>query len=111
MAHIQKFLLELVQGFAFVGRQVHPEIGDGAQLGISMTAADRLLAHPDEKSTLGLLLVREKNRALVEQTLGGSVAERYTQLRRALPSALKGSLPSIEENEAELSGDVGRRDE
>ena len=26
--HIQKFLLELGQGFAFVGRQVHLEIGD-----------------------------------------------------------------------------------
>ena len=28
VAHIQKFLLELGQGFAFVGRQVHLEIGD-----------------------------------------------------------------------------------
>lgn len=28
MDHIQKFLLELGQGFAFVGRQVHLELGD-----------------------------------------------------------------------------------
>ena len=28
MAHIQKFLLELGQGFAFVGQQVHLELGD-----------------------------------------------------------------------------------
>jgi predicted nuclease of restriction endonuclease-like (RecB) superfamily len=141
--HIQKFLLELGQGFAFVGRQVHLEIGDddfyldllfyhlklrryvvielkarkfepgdGAQLGMYMTAVDRLLAHPDDKPTLGLLLVREKNRVLVEYALGGStqpisVAEWETQLTRALPSELKGSLPSIEEIEAELSGDVG----
>ena len=142
MAHIQKFLLELGQGFAFVGRQVHLEIGDddfyldllfyhlklrcyvvielkarkfepgdGAQLGMYMTAVDRLLAHPDDKPTLGLLLVREKNRVLVEYALGGStqpisVAEWETQLTRALPSELKGSLPTIEEIEAELSGDV-----
>lgn len=147
MAHIQKFLLELGQGFAFVGRQVHLEIGDddfyldllfyhlklrryvvielkarkfepgdGAQLGMYMTAVDRLLAHPDDKPTLGLLLVREKNRVLVEYALGGStqpisVAEWETQLTRALPSELKGSLPSIEEIEAELSGDVGGGDE
>lgn len=26
--HVQKFLLELGQGFAFVGRQVHLELGD-----------------------------------------------------------------------------------
>ncbi len=101
--HIQKFLLELGQGFAFVGRQVHLEIGDddfyldllfyhlklrcyvvielkarkfepgdGAQLGMYMTAVNRLLAHPDDKPTLGLLLVREKNRVLVEYALAGS---------------------------------------
>ena len=145
--HIQKFLLELGQGFAFVGRQVHLEIGDddfyldllfyhlklrryvvielkarkfapgdGAQLGMYMTAVDRLLAHPDDKPTVGLLLVREKNRVLVEYALSGStqpisVAEWETQLTRALPSELKGSLPTIEEIEAELSGDVGGTDE
>lgn len=137
--HIQTFLLELGQGFAFVGRQVHLEIGeddfyldllfyhlklrryvvielkarkfeagDGAQLGLYMTAVDRLLAHPDDKPTLGLLLVREKNRVLVEYALAGStrpisVAEWETQLTRSLPSELEGSLPSIEQIEAELS--------
>ena len=71
-----------------------------------------LLAHPDDKPTLGLLLVREKNRVLVEYALGGSarlisVAEWETQLTRALPRELQGSLPTIEEIEAELSGDMG----
>ena len=143
MDHIQKFLLELGQGFAFVGRQVHLEIGDddfyldllfyhlklrcyvvielkarkfepgdGAQLGMYMTAVDRLLAHPDDKPTLGLLLVREKNRVLVEYALAGStqpisVAEWETQLTRALPQELEGSLPTIEQIEAELSGEMG----
>ncbi len=147
VAHIQKFLLELGQGFAFVGRQVHLEIGDedfyldllfyhlklrryvvielkarkfeagdGAQLGMYMTAVDRLLAHPDDKPTLGLLLVREKNRVLVEYALAGStqpisVAEWETQLTRALPQELEGSLPTIEQIEAELSGDLGDGDE
>ena len=145
--HIQKFLLELGQGFAFVGRQVHLEIGDddfyldllfyhlklrcyvvielkarkfqpgdGAQLGMYMTAVNRLLAHPDDKPTLGLLLVREKNRVLVEYALAGSthpisVAEWETQLTRALPQELEGSLPTIEQIEAELSGELGGGDE
>jgi len=145
--HIQKFLLELGQGFAFVGRQVHLELGDedfyldllfyhlklrsyivielkarkfepgdGAQLGMYMTAVDRLLAHPDDKPTLGLLLVREKNRVLVEYALGGStqpisVAEWETQLTRALPQELQDSLPTIEEIEAELTGDLGNMEE
>lgn len=139
VAHIQKFLLELGQGFAFVGRQVHLEIGDddfyldllfyhlnlrryvvielkarkfqpgdGAQLGMYMTAVDRLLCHPDDKPTLGLLLVREKNRVLVEYALGGNtkpigVAEWETQLTHALPEELQASLPTIEQIEAEFS--------
>src|SRR3990167_10055266 len=101
--HVQKFLLELGQGFAFVGRQVPLELGDqdfqldllfyhlklrryivlelkarafkpgdGAQLGMYMHAVDKLLCHPDDKPTLGLLLVREKNRVLVEYALGSS---------------------------------------
>ncbi len=141
VAHIQKFLLELGQGFALVGRQVHLEIGDddfyldllfyhlklrryvvielkvrkfqpgdGAQLGMYMTAVDRLLCHPDDKPTLGLLLVREKNRVLVEYALGGntkpiSVAEWDTRLTHALPEELQASLPTIEQIEAELSQD------
>ena len=145
VAHIQKFLLELGQGFAFVGRQVHLEIGDddfyldllfyhlklrryvvielkvrkfqpgdGAQLGMYMTAVDRLLCHPDDKPTLGLLLVREKNRVLVEYALGGntkpiSVAEWDTRLTHALPEELQASLPTIEQIEAELSREENER--
>lgn len=143
--HIQKFLLELGQGFAFVGRQVHLELGDqdfyldllfyhlklrryivielkargfepgdGAQLGMYMTAVNRLLAHPDDQPSLGLLLVREKNQILVEYALSNttqpiSVAEWETQLTRSLPKDLQASLPSIEEIERELgdSPEVG----
>ena len=145
VAHIQKFLLELGQGFAFVGRQVHLEIGDedfyldllfyhlklrryvvielkarkfqpgdGAQLGMYMTAVDRLLSHSEDKPTLGLLLVREKNRVLVEYALGGntkpiSVAEWDTRLTHALPEELQASLPTIEQIETELAKPAERR--
>ena len=141
MDHLQKFLIELGQGFAFVGRQVHLELGDqdfyldllfyhlklrryvvielkarsfqpgdGAQLGMYMTAVNRLLNHPDDKPALGLLLVREKNQLLVEYALGGSTqpiseADWDTQLTRALPDDLSASLPSIEEIERELGTD------
>jgi len=139
--HVQKFLLELGQGFAFVGRQVHLELGDqdfyadllfyhlklrcyivvelkarafepgdNTKLGMYMHAVDKLLCHPNDKPSLGLLLVKEKNRVLVEYALRGtnrpiSVAQWETQLTQSLPDNLKGSLPSIEEIEAELSSD------
>lgn len=78
-----------------------------------MHAVDKLLCHPSDKPTLGLLLVREKNRVLVEYALGGSkhpisVAEWETQLTQALPEELRGSLPTIEEIEAELSTDLNK---
>lgn len=143
VSHIQKFLLELGQGFAFVGQQVHLElgdqdfyldllfyhlklrcyvvleikarkfeVGDGAQLGMYMTAVDKLLKHPEDKPTLGLLLVRGKNEILVEYALGGmnkpmSVAEWETQLTQSLPENLQASLPTVEELEAELKKDDG----
>jgi predicted nuclease of restriction endonuclease-like (RecB) superfamily len=136
---IQSFLIELGQGFAFVGRQVHLEIGeddfyldllfyhlklrryvvlelkarkfqpgDGAQLGMYMTAVDRLLRHRDDRPTLGLLLVREKNHVLVEYALGGNtkpigVAEWDTRLTKDLPEDLRASLPSIEQIEEQLA--------
>lgn len=142
MEHMQKFLLELGQGFAFVGQQVHLElgdedfyldllfyhlklrcyvvielkarnfeIGDGAQLGMYMHAVDKLLRHPDDKPTVGLLLVREKNRVLVKYALCASkqpisVAEWETQLTQSLPENLRDSFPTIEEIEAELSSDL-----
>ena len=139
MDHLQKFLLELGQGFAFVGRQVHLELGgrdfyldllfyhlklrryvaielkarpfepgDGAQLGMYITAINRLLNHPDDQPALGLLLVRGKDAMLVEYALSGtthpiSVADWATQFTRTLPEDLRGSLPSIEDLERELT--------
>ena len=144
--HIQKFLLELGQGFAFVGRQVQLELGgedfrldllfyhlklrcyvvielkarkfepgDTAQLNMYMHAVDELLRHPDDKPTVGLLLVREKNRLLVEYALAGyrkrmSVAGWETKLTRRLPKELKGSLPTIKEIEAELQSELKKDD-
>jgi predicted nuclease of restriction endonuclease-like (RecB) superfamily len=137
--HIQRFLLELGQGFAFVGRQVHLEFatqdhyldllfyhlrlrcyvvielkagafepGHAAQLNMYRAAVDDLLRHPDDKPTIGLLLVKDKNRVLVEYALAGytapiGVAAWQTQLTQQVPADLRPSLPTVEEIEAELT--------
>ncbi len=137
--HVGKFLLELGQGFAFVGRQVRLEIGDDelfcdllfyhlklrcyvvielkavdfepgllGQLGMYMAAVDDLLAHQDDKPTIGLLLCRSKNNVVAEYALRGyntpiGVAEWTTVITTALPEEFTSSLPSIAELEAELS--------
>jgi len=73
-----------------------------------------LLCHPDDKPTVGLLLVREKNRVMVEYALGGntkpiSVAEWDTRLTHTLPKELQTSLPAIEQIEAELAKPAERK--
>ncbi len=141
--HIQKFLLELGQGFAFVGRQVHLEVGDSdfyidllfyhlklrcyvvvelkatrfdpgyvSKLNMYLNIVDDLLRHPDDKPTIGLLLVKEKNQTIVEYSLAGykkpiGVAQWQREIMRSLPEEFKSSLPTIEEIEAELAENLG----
>ncbi|PIP05152.1 MAG: DUF1016 domain-containing protein [Syntrophobacterales bacterium CG_4_8_14_3_um_filter_49_14] len=136
--HVQKFLLELGTGFAFVGRQVHLELGDSdfyldllfyhlklrcfvvtelkagnldpghvSQLNMYMNVVDDVMRHPDDKPTIGLLLVKQKDKVVAEYCLRGyskpiGIAEWETQITRSLPDDLKPSLPSIEEIEREL---------
>ena len=137
--HIQRFLLEMGAGFAFVGRQVLLEVGDSdfrvdllfyhlqlrrfvvvelkavpfspafvGQMNLYLSAVDDLMRHPDDAPTIGLLLCKGKDRMVVEYALRDlakplGVADWETRLVEILPDDLKGSLPTIEEIEAELS--------
>ena len=74
-----------------------------------LSAVDDLLRHPDDKPSIGLLLCRSKNKLVVEYALRGfkkpiGVAEWETEIVKKLPEELKGSLPTVEEIEAELMG-------
>jgi len=62
--------------------------------------------------TIGLLLCRAKNMLVVEHALRHlkrpiGVAEWETTLVERLPKDLKGSLPTVQELESELSGEAG----
>jgi len=136
--HIQIFLLELGQGFAFVGRQVHLEVGGQdfyidllfyhlklrcyvvielkacdfepgfiSQLNMYQNVVNDILRHPDDKPTIGLLLVKGKNKTVVEYSLAGyqnpiGVADWQEELTQQLPDDLQSSLPTVEEIEREL---------
>ncbi len=139
--HIQKFLLELGQGFAFVGRQVHLELGGSdfyidllfyhlklrcyvvvelkagefdpgyiSKLNLYLNVVNDVLCHTDDKPSIGLLLVKSKNKLVVEYSLAGlgnpiGVANWERDMQKSLPKNLKDSLPSIEEIEKELASD------
>jgi predicted nuclease of restriction endonuclease-like (RecB) superfamily len=138
MDHLQKFLLELGSGFAFVGRQVPLRVGDedfyldllfyhiklrcyivielkavkfkpdfAGQVNFYLAAIDDKLRQPGDNPTIGLLLCKGKDNLVVEYALRNntspiSVANFETQIAKALPDNLKGTLPSVEEIEAEL---------
>lgn len=136
VGHISRFLLELGAGFAFVGRQVHLEVGGedfyldllfyhlrlrcyvvielkagefrpehAGKLNFYLSAVDGLLRNEHDQPSIGLLLVKTKNRVIAEYALRDAkkpigIAE--YKLVHALPSRLESSLPSIEQLEREL---------
>ncbi len=66
-----------------------------------------VLRHPDDKPTIGLLLVKGKNKTVVEYSLAGyqnpiGVAQWQEQITKQLPEDLRSSLPTIEEIEKEM---------
>ena len=72
-----------------------------------LSAVDDLLRDPDDKPSIGLILCQAKNGIVAEYALRdmgkplGVSAFRYLE---QLPENLKGTLPTIEEIEAELAG-------
>ncbi len=86
------------------------------QLNLYLSAADDLLRHPDDRPTIGLLLCKGRDRLIVEYALRDlrkpiGVAAWETRLVEKLPEALAGSLPTVEEIEAGLSGQPQRAPE
>lgn len=73
-----------------------------------LSAVDDLLKHPSDQPSIGLILCKSKKEIAVEYALRNMAAPmgiaEYRYLE-ALPENLKGSLPTIEEIEAELGAE------
>jgi predicted nuclease of restriction endonuclease-like (RecB) superfamily len=142
--HLEKFLLELGQGFAFVGRQYRLEVSDreffldllfyhlnlrcfivvelkrgdfkpeyAGKMNFYCSIVDDRLRRDHDQPTIGLILCQTKDRILAEYALRGidkPIGVADYDLARALPASLASSLPSIEEIEAELQGDLAEPD-
>ncbi len=137
--HIKKFLLELGQGFALVGQQVHFELNDTdyyvdllfyhiklkryvvvelktgtfkpeyiGKLNMYLNVVNDVLCQPDDNTSIGLLLVKEKNKMVVEYALSGfhnpiGVSNWEHEIINSIPDNMKTSLPSIDEIEKEFA--------
>jgi predicted nuclease of restriction endonuclease-like (RecB) superfamily len=70
-----------------------------------VAAVDDLLKHPDDNPSIGLILCKTKSQTIVEYALrdiSKPIGVSTYQLRDTLPEQLQGSLPTIEQLEAEL---------
>lgn len=79
---------------------------DAGQLNFYLSAADDLLRTEGDAPTIGLLLCKSKDATVAEYALrdiGKPMGIAEFRLDEALPETLRGSLPTIEELEAELS--------
>jgi predicted nuclease of restriction endonuclease-like (RecB) superfamily len=80
-----------------------------------LSAVDDLLRHPDDKPSIGIILCKAKNQVVAEYALRDlakpvGVSSYVTKLVESLPRALRGSLPSPKELEAELKKEAAGKD-
>ena len=86
---------------------------DAGKMNLYLSAVDDRMRQPEDKPSLGLLLCKAHNRLVAEYALRDihkpiGVAAWAAQLTRALPKALRSSLPTVEEIEVELARDLAQ---
>ena len=77
-----------------------------------MSAVDDVLRHPDDQSSIGIILCKSKNAIIAEYALRDTTKPIGISGYRAmesLPPNLKNNLPTIEDLEAELKNDKSRK--
>lgn len=77
------------------------------QLGTYVVAVNHILKSEVDQPTVGLLICKGKDNVLAQYAVEGSsqpIGISEYELSRLMPKELRGSLPTIEEIEAELRG-------
>ena len=77
-----------------------------------LSAVDDLLRHKDDQPSIGVILCKAKNKVVVEYALRDNrkpIGVSGYKLTESLPKKLKGSLPTVEELEAELAHDANKK--
>jgi len=74
-----------------------------------LTAVNELIRHPDDQPSIGIILCKTKERIVAEYALrdiNQPIGISEYRLAESLPEKLQGSLPTIEELENELGGEM-----
>ncbi len=80
------------------------------KLNFYIRAVDEQLRNEEDQPTVELLLCKSRDRLVAEYALSDihkPIGVSEYQITQRLPEALKSSLPTVEELEAELGGEVG----
>jgi predicted nuclease of restriction endonuclease-like (RecB) superfamily len=83
------------------------------KLNFYLSAVDALMKHDNDNPSIGLILCKDKKKFVAEYALKDMtkpVGVSEFRLSEAVPEDFKGSLPTIEELEAELSADEDQND-
>ncbi len=84
--------------------EFHPR--DAGQLNFYLSAIDDFLKTPQDNPSIGLLLCEKKDRVIAEYALrdvNKPMGISEYELGKPLPTEIRGSLPTIDEIEAELN--------
>lgn len=82
------------------------------KLNFYLSAIDAIMKHENDNPTIGLILCKDKKKLMAEYALkdiSKPVGVSEYRLSEAVPEDFRGSLPTIEEIEAELSSEDERR--
>lgn len=111
----EEFWLDLLfyhvklRAFVVVDLKTQPFRAEFAgKMNFYLSAVNDLLRHPDDQPSIGLILCKTRDRVVAEYSLrdvSKPIGVSEYQLAAALPEKLKGTLPTIEEIESELSGE------
>ena len=86
--------------------------GDVGQLGTYVSAVNHILKTPADNPTIGLLICKTKDNVLAQYALESSsqpIGISEYELSKMYPADFKSTLPSIEDIENELKGNLSRR--
>ncbi len=78
-------------------------------VGFLLAAVDAQLRKPGDNQTIGILLCKSKNKVVAEYALrniSAPIGVSEYIFSKSIPTDLKGSLPTVEEIEAELNESV-----
>lgn len=103
---VQEVLAQIFVAIDLKIGEFQPEYA--GKMNFYLSALDATLRGEQDQPSIGLILCRTRNRIVVEYALrdmSKPIGVSAYQLTQALPESLKGSLPTIDELEAELIGE------